>query len=950
MAERVFVALDLETTGLNASQDHIIEIGAVRMERGAITARFSTLVNPQRKIPLMVQQITGIRNDHVADAPLLANVLPELLSFVGPDVSAIVAHNAGFDLGFLRAAGIDFRRPALDTVMLAGILLPGQASYSLGELCRTLRIGLDDAHRALDDAEATAELFLILRDLVHGLPVPMLETLRDAAGESSWAPLLLIEEALAAETRAGRGVQRVPRVDTEAYRSQPHPLPDVPETLVKDGGPPAEPVDPAAMERLFGANGGLARQFGATYEDRPGQLEMARLVLAALNEGNHQMVEAGTGVGKSLGYLLPAALWSLQNQRRVIIATNTIALQDQLLDNDIPQLQALLTAEGYGALSASLLKGRQHYLCTRRLREWHRDRTLSEVELTVLAKVLVWLPTTATGDVSELFMLHGEERAIWRRITSDATTCHPGACSAKRGERDFYLEARRRAEHAHLLIVNHALLVADVGTDHSTLPAYTHLIIDEAHHLEDVATDQLTYRADWRSAQEMLYRLTLSGDVTASILAAGIQTRDRTIQEVCATIASQAQRAARALNRFADQLRHFALNHTDVRTDRTYVQRLALDGRMRTQPMWSQMEIEWDHTSRHLTGLCTEIDSLVAYLTTRHWQQQDPEALLLAETAGLGRELRELLVQLNSMVLQSATEREIVAWLEYDGDDRHNQQTSVQLAAAPLYVGDMISRRLLSELRTVVLTGATLRTGADFRFIRERLGLWGVDAAMVDSPFNYRDSTLLCLPADMPPPNTSQYQQALERAVIDAASAAQGRTMVLFTSYAHLRTTAEAIRGPLDQLHIAVLQHGTSSRRRLLREYRESDRAVLLGTRSFWEGIDLPGDQLSVLFIVKLPFAVPSDPLVAARSAEFENSFSEYTLPDAILRFRQGFGRLIRRASDRGVVILLDSRLWQKRYGQAFLEALPECSISRAKLGTLGNEVDLWLNRPRDRS
>jgi DNA polymerase-3 subunit epsilon/ATP-dependent DNA helicase DinG len=270
--------------------------------------------------------------------------------------------------------------------------------------------------------------------------------------------------------------------------------------------------------------------------------------------------------------------------------------------------------------------------------------------------------------------------------------------------------------------------------------------------------------------------------------------------------------------------------------------------------------------------------------------------------------------------------------------------TEVSLVAAPLFVNETLETELVHGKRSVIFTGATLRTGSGFSFIRDRLGLWDVTASTVDSPFDYRKSTLLYLPSDLPEPNQSHFQQAVDQAIIKAAVASSGATLALFTSYAQLRATAEAIRAPLDRLGITVLQHGTSSRQRLLREYREADKAVLLGTRSFWEGIDFPGDELRCLLIVRLPFAVPSDPLVAARSAELDNAFRDYTLPDAILRFRQGFGRLIRRATDRGVVVVLDSRVWRKEYGQAFLESLPECTTRHAPLANLDAEISRWLS------
>jgi DNA polymerase-3 subunit epsilon/ATP-dependent DNA helicase DinG len=296
--------------------------------------------------------------------------------------------------------------------------------------------------------------------------------------------------------------------------------------------------------------------------------------------------------------------------------------------------------------------------------------------------------------------------------------------------------------------------------------------------------------------------------------------------------------------------------------------------------------------------------------------------------------------QINTILQQpSGTQAGLVTWLELN--DAGN---AVALASAPLDVNEILEKELLQEQRSAIFTGATLRTGSGFSFIRDRLGLWDVPAVTVESPFDYKSSTLLYLPDHLPAPNHPHYQQAVEQAIIEAAQATGGRTLALFTSYAQLRATADAIRAPLDRLGITVLQHGTSSRNRLLREYREAEKAVLLGTRSFWEGIDLPGDELSCLLIVRLPFAVPSDPLVAARAADLEDPFTDYTLPDAILRFRQGFGRLIRRATDRGVVVVLDNRLWQKEYGRAFLDSLPTCTVRHAPLSNLGEEISQWLD------
>ena len=935
MAERVYVALDLETTGLDQNRDAIIEIGAVKFSGDRVIDRFKTLVNPQRAIPRLITQITGIRDADVVDAPTIERVLPEVLAFVDSEVSAVIAHNADFDLGFLRAAGVNFRRPAYDTVELATILLPGAASYNLGELCLRFGIPLVDAHRAPDDAEATGHLFRVLHAHMLALPPAIVRLIAESAEESGWPLAGFFAEgaALLADAPPGGAqpaFQRVPIAERAVAGAEGEPV----------------AVAPALVDAIFADDGPLHALLGPTFERRSGQVAMAQQVTHALNEGDHLLVEAGTGTGKSLAYLLPAALWAMANDDRVVVATNTINLQEQLLEKDIPQVAALLADRGLPPLRVALLKGRQHYICTRRFHEWRTNHRLTPRELTVLAKVLVWLPTTQTGDAAELAFFNNAEQAIWRRFGADGMACAPERCGRPLGaayglpDADFYLEAKRRAEQAHIVVVNHALLLADLAAEGRVLPPYAHLVVDEAHRLEEAATDQLTYRVEWSDASAALSRLAVEGDLATHLHRRAADARLQPLLEAAPALATQARRTSQRLAAFAELLATFARGHSDFRSDGGYVQRLALDGKVRSQPLWSEVEIEWDRAGRALRTLGEELAGVIAIMDHARWDEDERTVSLVAECRVVAGDLDELARRLDEIVLAPrGSRRDAVAWMEV-GDNAE----VVTLAQAPITVQEMVEQGLVLARRSAIFTGATLRTGSGFNYLRERLGLWDVKVSTVESPFDYKRNVLLYMPSDMPLPNDGRYQQFVEQAVADAAAACQGRTLALFTSYQQVRATADAIRTPLERLGVTVLQHGQSSRSRLLREFRASEQAVLLGTRSFWEGVDLPGDELRCLLIARLPFAVPSDPIVAARSAEFEDPFNDYMVPDAVLRFRQGFGRLIRRAGDRGVVVLLDSRVWRKQYGQAFLDALPDCTTRRAPLSNLASAVEKWFN------
>lgn len=946
MPERVYVALDLETTGLDASQDAIIEIGAVKFTADQVLERFTTLVNPQRPIPARITQITNIRDADVADAPTLDRVLPEVRAFVGADVSAVIAHNAAFDLGFLRAAGLHFQRPAYDTVELAMILLPGAASYSLGELCLRLDIPLVDAHRAMDDAEATGHLFRLLHRRMCDLPAPILRLIAESAEGSAWSLASFFADGAAQAVNDG-GV-------TSGWIAPPTLFDATPDAAFGELGEDRHTITvaPRLVEEIFAAGGPLQAMLGPTFERRAGQVAMALQVTDALNQGDHLLVEAGTGTGKSLAYLLPAALWAIANDARVVVATNTINLQEQLLEKDIPQVAALLAGRGLPPLRAALLKGRQHYLCTRRFHAWRTSHRLSPVELTLLAKVLVWLPTTQSGDASELAYFSDAETAIWQRLCSDGGACLLERCNRPLGasfglpDADFYLAARRRSEGAHLIVVNHALLLADLASEGRILPPYMHLIVDETHRLEEAATDQLTWRVRWPEVRYTLARLSGDGDLLGLLHRTAADRRHHAVLDLLPETAAQARRSDQRLREFADLLATFARGHKEARADAGYSQRLALDNGARSQPMWSRAEIEWDDASRTLHALQAQLTAVAVQMEQAQWREDERTLQIVHEWRSVVEQLAEVTRRLDDIILAPhGMDHKQVAWLEVSSASAELAEAGATVAMAPLSVQTVVEAGLVRQRRSAIFTGATLRTGANFSYLRERLGLWDVKVATVESPFDYKRNVLLYLPTDMPLPNDSRYQQAVEQAVLAAAAACQGRTLALFTSYQQVRATADVIRTPLERLGVTVLQHGQGGRSRLLREFRASEQAILLGTRSFWEGVDLPGDEVRCLLIARLPFAVPGDPLVAARSAEFENAFNDYMVPDAVLRFRQGFGRLIRRAGDRGVVVLLDSRVWRKAYGQTFLDALPECNTRRAPLSNLGEAVGKWFKR-----
>jgi DNA polymerase-3 subunit epsilon/ATP-dependent DNA helicase DinG len=671
---------------------------------------------------------------------------------------------------------------------------------------------------------------------------------------------------------------------------------------------------------------------------------MIEAVVDAFNRGQHLMIEAGTGTGKSIGYLLPAAFWSNLNQRRVVVSTNTINLQDQLISKDIPELDRLLPFE----LKAAVLKGRRNYLCTRLFQQLRHRGPGSGAEMALFGRILVWLPDSESGDQVEISLRSQGERLAWDRLNSENEACTAEKCAS---EGCPLHQARRRAELAHILVVNHALLLADIASENRVLPEYSDLIMDEAHHLESAITNGLSFRSDRRYIEGLLDEVTrgrtgilagirrLVSDSLPRDLKSILESRMHKIQE-------EAKKTNTRLEEFFTTLEFFLGQF--VSKGGQYSQKIRITPAVSSQPDYDQVLISWDNLDQRLKMISDGLSKLAGQIAdiSDSFDIGDGEDIRLA-LISLARNLFDTQLNINAIIAEPS--ESVIYWAEiFKG--------RLSLHAAPLHIGSLVEEHIFNVKETVILTSATLRTAApgyqqesNFDYLRSRLHAQHANELAVGSPFDFKNSTLLLLPTDMPEPNQPGYQRCVEQAIVEVAQGIGGRTLVLFTSYNQLNRIAKAIEPGLRLKGVDVLsQSEGASRQRLLEQFKAQDSPlILLGTRSFWEGVDVPGAALQAVVIVKLPFDVPTDPIVAARSETFENPFFEYTIPETVLRFRQGFGRLIRRQDDEGLVVVLDKRVLTKRYGQAFLDALPECTVLRQRLDRIGEISQRWLNRDK---
>lgn len=930
-SSREWVAIDLETTGLSDRQDAIIEVGAVRFTAERTLDEFQTFVNPRRKLTPFIRSLTGIAQKQVDDAPPFSAVAPEFERFIRG--ATPVLHNAPFDLGFLRRNGIEVTPRVCDTWELAYLARPSAGSYALEELVYLLGIESETSHRALADARAVRDVLLALLPELARLAPALLDEFRRLSSLSGWDVETLLDaaEELAPPRPALSAPGAIGGIDTRELSTR------LARTKAIQPEDATYTLDADVISSALSDGSGFAGRV-PNFEERSEQRRMATAVAQKINAGGQLMVEAGTGVGKSLAYLLPAALHAVNNGSRVVVSTATIALQEQLISKDLPMVKAALAAIDPGAaenLRYTALKGRANYLCYKRWNQARRGEDVDEGAARVIAKTLGWLPDTQTGDRGEINLGHRRAAASWDRLSASRAL----ECPAQSGP-CFLRAARQEAAASHIVVVNHALLLSDIVAGGSSIPDYDILIIDEAHNLEDEATDQLGFTISNRRLNDILDELSGErGLLFRGRIAAARVSDDKRRDAFDAAHNLVESREPELRAEFSQLLARVAeAVPPDSRQRSTYADEARITDKHRASDEWDSIAPAWQNAEILIADLAAAVAKMRGAFEGIEPDTLPDQDSLTSDLERIGHGLSLIRVQLGEIL--SDPQESGIYWAR-----RERNASDVALNRAPLHVGDTLKELLYEENDTVILTSATLTIAGSLDHTADRLGLADAERLALGSPFDYYNSALLYAPRDVPDPRNAEFQRRVEREVADAALSADGRTMALFTSYAALTKTADAIKGRLSRAGIKVIaQSGSTSNRITARRFMDEPRSVLLGTSSFWEGVDFPGDALTALIVARLPFPVPSDPVVQARSEQYPNGFMGYLLPQAILKFRQGFGRLIRSSTDRGVVMVLDSRIVNSRYGRQFIDSLPK--VRQVKPGNRHSTADiikLWL-------
>ena len=966
-----FVVLDLETTGLDPSHDQIIEIGAIRFFEGKVCDKFESLVNPNITIPDFITKLTGITDDDVKDAPDIDEIFDDLLQFV--DDSPLIGHQINFDASFLeyrlRTQNGDFsnwekethrfqylQNRRMDTLFLARIFLPFLQRFRLNTVAAYFDIDLENAHRAIEDARATGHIFLQLIERTVACNSQILQNIIRLLYKNSSRVKYYFKPILDYKTTHNIEMTSAGLSEDITYFQQHY-------NIIGEGDYLLEPIDAEGQlesiseERILkylSEKGDLAQAI-KNFEERSQQKEMAVQIAQAFNTSEFRIIEAGTGTGKSMAYLLPSVEWAVKNRNnheRVMISTNTKNLQEQLFFKDIPTVFSIADAK----FKAVLLKGKSNYLC---LDKWKAtlidmDQRLSAQERIRILPLMLWVEQTQTGDIAENvgFQLN-QNWGLWSKLIAENSYCPGRVC--KFYDDCFLMKARGNARKADIIVVNHSLLFSDLITDNSILGDYHNLVIDEAHNLEKVAGDYLGTRFNWWTFRNIYHKLYEEEPRQNGTLA---QLEYRLSQSSSQN--TVAERMIKQISRLKTEAIYFK------RSTQNFFAELNSKLRHKYQKPspngYEETKIRYYKNFRFFSELFEMIEDLNYSLSNCKKRLSDLLDIykeFKAETFPFQDQIhRELIsIETDLEILDESFEFCITAemdnyvyWLELP---IRKDSTDVSFNAVPLNIAELLKKTLYDRLQVVILTSATLAVNESFDYYRTRIGMNLVESsqvkpALLGSPFDYENQILIAVSDFIDDPRNEQFSAQLSSLIKELHLKIPTGMLALFTNYSMLNVIYDQLRDYFESEKILFLAQGKSgSRTNIINQFRENKNSILLGTDSFWEGIDVPGEALELLLITKLPFDVPSEPLIAARMDQIRksggNPFLEYSVPEAIIKFRQGFGRLIRHKNDFGAVIVCDNRLSRMQYGQGFLGSLPvKAKIYRDKF-SLYEDLHNWF-------
>lgn len=925
LLEEDVVILDTETTGLSLQENELIEISAAIISGREIVDRFDTFVHPHSVIPREIMELTGITNADVAHAPTAREAVAALAEFVGG--RPVVAHNATFDRSFIEAVrgGVNVSDLWIDSLALSRISLPRLASHKLANMAELFGCSAV-SHRANDDVDALAGMWRILLVALSDLPDGLMGVLAHSHPDIAWSyrPIFsyLAQERPDASFSLVAARARVLRDEPGEERIDPLDIPslDMPR---RD-----------QIEDCYAPDGMVAQMYSA-YEPRAEQVEMSCEVRDALAHATHRVIEAGTGVGKSIAYLVPLVEAARRNHITVGVATKSNNLADQLMYHELPKLASVIP----GGFSFCALKGFDHYPCLRKLERLTRSATEIKTTkdpadtLTALAVIYAFVCQSPGGDLDALGIR-------WRSVNRADLTCTSRECARRLCP--FFPHgclvhgARRRAAHADVVVTNHSLLFRNVALDGKILPPIRHWVIDEAHAIEKEARRQWAITVSADDARQVFERLGGSGTGVLGLLTRELAHSDASTLYVglCARTGSVATRASGALAEFFESLRTVS----KTAQGGGYDQFVAWIGpELRGSNAWTTTVLAARRAIDALEELHKALLALVEALA-----EDRPEQV--TDIADIARRIDEMNKGLRTIV--DGEDERYVYSVQVNRRQKAGGET---LKAELLDVGEVLAERWLPDVQTAIFTSATISVSGGFEHLEHAVGLDRLPAGMskslhLDSSYDFDSHMAVVVAADLPDPrNRDAYITALEQLLVDVHIAMGGSVLTLFTNRRDMEELFELVEPRVAAAGLELnCQQRMSSPRRLRDRFLSEHTSSLFALKAFWEGFDASGETLRCVVIPKLPFASPTDPLSCERQRREDRAWARYALPDAVLEVKQAAGRLIRSSTDTGVLVLADSRLVTKGYGKKFLNSLPTSSYQRMESKQVGRYLELW--------
>lgn len=943
------IVLDTETTGLDFKACELIEVAAARLRGTEIVEEFDMFVHPQSPIPPEIVELTGITNQMVADAADAATVMEAFCAFAGDE--PLIAHNAVFDHHFLKkGAGHDVGAVWIDSLELSRIVLPCLSSHKLTDLSRAFGV-TPSTHRAIDDVRALCGVWRVLLTAASDLPAGLLGYLANLYPEVPWSYRPVFTQ-IAAEFPDVPFSLRDARVERCGHR-EASARPDA-RDLAERGALSFPSPDEVAAQ--FGPDGVVRRMYDG-FEPRDEQVVMARTVAEAFAENRMAAIEAGTGVGKSIAYLLPAAMLAQRNGVTVGVATKSNALADQLMNHELPLLSRALDKP----LSYVALKGYDNYPCLRKVerlaylghrpargadgvREMPADVPApSEDLLNAIAAIASFAVQSAEGDLNSLGIR-------WGKVMRSDLTCAVGECQKRRcpffPNRCFLHGARRRAAAADVVVTNHSLLFRTAGSDIDVLPPIRRWVVDEAHSCEDEARRQWAMTVNSREVTSAFDKLgSASGGALGGLAkeATGVEGAGTLIACV-SKAASEASRAVVAASTFFDDVRRL-------------VPRQRKRGGYETEVVWLNAEVRASEAFAAVeeSGRAFEerLDAVVTHAQEAADASADPASAPAGRNDDLAARRDELVAVISTLsetlvalrlILDGSNERYVYSL----GVNQRRGYESFELAAELVDVGSELARRWYPEVDSVVYSSATIAVGDEFGHFNHQVGFDELPPhsyldLRLDSSYDFENHMSVLVANDIPEPNAPGYLDALARLLVGVHEAMGGSVLTLFTNRHDMEETFRVVEPELARHGQMLLCQESGANVRHLRERFVAEKgSSLFALRSFWEGFDAAGDTLRCVVIPKLPFQRPTDPIALERDRREKNSWSKYALPDAVLTMKQAAGRLIRTSSDHGCLVLADRRLLSKGYGKVFLRALPKRSYDAVSMASIPEVIKLW--------